>query len=50
MNSEWAMVHNMMNEKRSNNFDWREKEVMEIYSKRHEVNAHKMVMPKVFEI
>jgi len=46
---EWAMVQ-YDEWKRSNNFDWREKEVMEIYSKRHEVNAHKMVMPKVFEI
>jgi len=46
---EWAMVQ-YDEWKRSHNFDWREKEVMEIYSKRHEVNAHKMVMPKVFEI
>ncbi|MDD3793517.1 MAG: NAD(+) synthase [Candidatus Gracilibacteria bacterium] len=46
---EWAMVQ-YDEGKRSNNFSGREKEVMEIYSKRHEINAHKMEMPKIFEI
>lgn len=46
---EWAMIQ-YDEWKRSVNFSWREKEVMEIYSKRHEINAHKMEMPKVFEI
>lgn len=46
---EWAMV-NYDNWKRSLDFLWREKEVMEIYTKRHEVNSHKMEMPPIFEI
>lgn len=46
---EWAMV-NYDNWKRSLDFLWREKEVMEIYTKRHEINSHKMEMPPIFEI
>lgn len=46
---EWAMV-NYDNWKRSLDFLWREKEVMEIYTKRHEINFHKMEMPPIFEI
>lgn len=46
---EWAMIQ-YDEWKRNNDFEWRAKYVMEIYSKRHEVNAHKMKMPKVFEI
>ena len=33
-----------------NSFSWRAKEVMEIYSHRHNINEHKMKMPPVFEI
>ncbi len=46
---EWAMVE-YDNWKRIDNFDWRKKEVMQIYTNRHLVNAHKMEMPPVFEI
>lgn len=46
---EWAMI-NYDNWKRSLDFSWREKEVMEIYTKRHEINSHKMQMPPIFEI
>jgi hypothetical protein len=38
------------NGKRKENFTGRDNKVMEIYSQRHEVNAHKMEMPPVFEI
>jgi hypothetical protein len=38
------------NGKRKQNFTGRDYKVMEIYSHRHEINAHKMVMPPVFEI
>jgi NAD+ synthase len=46
---EWAMVE-YDNGKRKENFTGRDNKVMEIYSQRHEVNAHKMEMPPVFEI
>ncbi len=46
---EWAMVE-YDKWKRIKDFEWRAQEVMEIYSKRHEENAHKMVMPPVFKI
>ena len=46
---EWAMIE-YDEGKRSNNFSGRAKEVMEIYTARHEGNAHKMKMPPVFEI
>lgn len=46
---EWAMVE-YDDWKRTPNFDGRAKEVMEIYTARHEWNAHKMEMPPVFEI
>lgn len=36
--------------KRSQDYSGRAKEVMEIYTSRHEGNAHKMEMPPVFEI
>jgi hypothetical protein len=36
--------------KRTENFFGRGKEVMEIYTSRHEWNAHKMKMPPVFEL
>ncbi len=35
---------------RAKDYEWRPKEVMEIYSTRHEWNAHKMTMPPIFDI
>lgn len=46
---EWAMVE-YDEGKRTNDFTGRAMQVMEIYSARHEGNAHKMQMPPVFEI
>ncbi len=46
---EWAMWQYDM-WKRGNNFTGRAAEVMKIYIERHEVNAHKMQMPPVFQI
>jgi len=46
---EWAMVE-YDTWKRIEDFKWRKKEVMKIYSKRHEQNSHKMEMPPVFKI
>ena len=46
---EWAMVQ-YDEWKRVNNFTERAREVMEIYTARHEGNAHKMEMPPVFEL
>ncbi len=46
---EWAMIE-YDNWKRENDFDWRKKEIMKIYTQRHTVNAHKMQMPPVFGI
>lgn len=46
---EWAMVE-YDNGKRKQDFTWRDYKVMEIYSHRHEINAHKMQMPPVFNI
>ncbi len=36
--------------KKAEDFTWRAKEVMEIYTKRHIQNAHKMEMPPIFKI
>jgi hypothetical protein len=36
--------------KRVVDFSGRARQVMDIYSRRHEVNAHKMSMPPVFEV
>ena len=36
--------------KRAEHYEWRAKKVMEIYTSRHEWNAHKMDMPPVFKI
>ncbi len=46
---EWAMIE-YDDWKRENDFEWRKKEIMKIYTQRHTVNAHKMQMPPVFEI
>jgi NAD+ synthase len=46
---EWAMPE-YDSGKRVQDFSGRAAEVMSIYSKRHEVNAHKMAMPPVFQI
>jgi len=46
---EWAMVE-YDNWKRMSDFEWREKEVIQIYTNRHEINTHKMIMPPVFDI
>lgn len=46
---EWAMVEYDAG-KRTADFSGRAQYVMDIYSRRHEINAHKMEMPKVFEI
>lgn len=46
---EWAMVQ-YDEWKRTKDFDGRAREVMEIYTTRHEGNAHKMEMPPVFEL
>lgn len=46
---EWAMVE-YDNWKTVDDFTWREKEVMKIYTNRHELNAHKMKMPPVFDL
>jgi hypothetical protein len=36
--------------KRAQNFSGKAKEVMQIYTSRHEGNSHKMEMPPVFEL
>jgi len=46
---EWAMVE-YDEGKRTEDFDGRAREVMEIYTARHEGNTHKMEMPPVFEV
>jgi NAD+ synthase len=46
---EWAMVE-YDNGKRKIDFTGRDYKVMEIYTARHEANAHKMNMPPVFNI
>jgi NAD+ synthase len=46
---EWAMIE-YDEGKRAENFSERAREVMEIYTERHEWNAHKMEMPPVFEL
>ncbi|MDC0506046.1 NAD(+) synthase [Candidatus Gracilibacteria bacterium] len=46
---EWAMVEYAKG-KRAQDFDNKAKEVMEIFTSRHEGGAHKMKMPPVFEI
>lgn len=46
---EWAMIE-YDEGKRVENFSGRAREVMEIYTARHEWNAHKMEMPPVFEL
>jgi len=46
---EWAMVE-YDEGRRTEDFEWRAREVMEIYTWRHEGNAHKMEMPPVFEL
>lgn len=46
---EWAMVEYDAG-KRATDFSGRDQYVMDIYARRHEINAHKMEMPKVFEI
>jgi len=46
---EWAMVE-YDEWKRTDDFNGRAREVMEIYVARHEWNAHKMEMPPVFEL
>jgi len=46
---EWAMLE-YDEWKRVENFTGRAREVMEIYTARHEWNAHKMEMPPVFEL
>lgn len=46
---EWAMIE-YDNWKRDSDFIGRKQEVMKIYTQRHEVNAHKMNMPPIFEI
>ena len=45
---EWAMQEYDLG-KRESNFAGRAAEVMKIYTKRHEGNAHKMSMPPVFQ-
>jgi NAD+ synthase len=46
---EWAMPQYDAG-KRVTDFSGRAREVMDIYARRHEVNAHKMSMPPVFDI
>lgn len=46
---EWAMPE-YESGKRVEDFSGRARQVMEIYSARHTVNAHKMAMPPVFSI
>ncbi len=46
---EWAMIQYDA-WKRASHFSERAREVMEIYTARHEGNAHKMEMPPVFQI
>jgi NAD+ synthase len=46
---EWAMVE-YDKWKRNKDFKGRAKEVMKIYSSRHEINVHKMNMPPVFKV
>lgn len=46
---EWAMVE-YDNGKRKTDFTGRDYKVMEIYTASHEVNAHKMNMPPIFNI
>jgi len=46
---EWAMIE-YDEGKRTKDFTWRARAVMEIYTGRHEGNTHKMEMPPVFPI
>jgi NAD+ synthase len=46
---EWAMPQYDAG-KRVADFSGRARDVMDIYTRRHEVNAHKMSMPPVFAI